>query len=56
MATKTIKLKKDHTHEGRDYPPGAVLTMDEKSADWLIGLDVAVAAPKAAQADNGTQS
>lgn len=50
MATglKTIKLLQSHTHAGRDYPAGAILTMEADSADWLIAIGVAELAPKSA--------
>lgn len=39
-----VKLKAPHTHDGRDYPANAVITMDSDSAEWLIGLGKARAA------------
>lgn len=41
MSEKTIRLLKPHTHAGRDYPEGGVLTLNESDADWLIGIDSA---------------
>ncbi len=38
---KQIKLLKPHTHDGRDYPVDAVITMHSDSADWLIAIGVA---------------
>lgn len=38
---KQIKLLKPHTHEGRDYPSGAVVEIEIDSADWLIAIGVA---------------
>lgn len=38
MSKKTIKLRKPHTHAGRDYQPGNKLTLDSDSADWLISI------------------
>lgn len=35
---KKITLTQPHEHAGRDYPPGAVLTLDDDQADWLISL------------------
>lgn len=46
ITQKAVKLLKPHTHAGRDYPPGAVLTMDSDSADWLIAIGSAEPAPK----------
>lgn len=39
--TKAIVLLKPHTHEGRDYDPGAKLTLTEQDADWLISIESA---------------
>ena len=36
--TKHIELIKPHRHAGRDYPPGAQLTLPAHKADWLIGV------------------
>lgn len=36
-----INLLKPHTHEGRDYKPGDVLTVDEDRAAWLKHQGVA---------------
>lgn len=33
-----IELTQPHRHAGRDYPAGAVLTLPERKAAWLIGL------------------
>ncbi len=38
---KEIELFKPHTHDGRDYPEGAVLMMDKDNADWLIAIGAA---------------
>lgn len=35
---KHIKLTAKHEHAGREYPPGAKLTLDDDQADWLIAL------------------
>lgn len=35
---RRITLTASHTHAGRDYPPGATLTLPRDSADWLIAL------------------
>lgn len=45
MDTKRIELLKSHTDNGRDYPPGAKLTLDKGAADWLIALGVAQELP-----------
>ena len=42
-----IKLLKPHTHSGRDYPPGAEITVTDAQAQWLIALGVARTAPPA---------
>ena len=36
--TKQIELIKPHRHAGRDYKPGAQLTLPAHKADWLIGV------------------
>ena len=36
--TKQIELIKPHRHAGRDYPPGALLSLPVAKADWLIGV------------------
>lgn len=47
--TKDVQLLKRHTHEGREYEPGAELRgMNAKSADWLIAMKVAAELPPAA--------
>jgi hypothetical protein len=33
---KRIKLLAPHEHAGREYQPGAKLTLPADSADWLI--------------------
>lgn len=43
--TKQIELIKPHRHAGRDYPPGALLSLPVAKADWLIGIGSAKAAP-----------
>ena len=45
--TKQIELIKPHRHAGRDYPPGALLSLPVAKADWLIGSGVAKAAAAA---------
>ena len=52
MKQKTIKLLKPHTHARRHYPVGAVLTLDADSAEWLIAIQTAEAAPARAKPDN----
>lgn len=42
---RDIRLLKPHTHAGRDYPPDAVLTVDDATADWLLTRHVGVEAP-----------
>ena len=46
--TKQIELIKPHRHAGRDYQPGAQLTLPAHKADWLIGIGTAKAAAPAA--------
>jgi hypothetical protein len=36
-----VRLLKQHTHEGRDYKAGDVLTVDSDRAAWLKGQGVA---------------
>lgn len=36
-----VKLVKDHTHAGVDYPAGAVIEVDGDTADWLRAQKVA---------------
>jgi hypothetical protein len=38
-----VRLLKPHTHEGRDYKPGDVLTVDADRAAWLKRQGVAEA-------------
>lgn len=43
---KAIRLKKPHTHAGRDYEPGTVLDLaavklHEESAQWLVTVGTA---------------
>ena len=38
---KTLELVKPHRHAGRDYQPGAQLTLPAHKADWLIGIGCA---------------
>ena len=45
--TKQIELIKPHRHAGRDYKPGAQLTLPAHKADWLIGIGTAKAAAPA---------
>ncbi|WP_444547276.1 DUF7210 family protein [Ottowia beijingensis] len=33
-----MELVKPHRHAGRDYQPGARLTLPAHKADWLIGV------------------
>ena len=42
-----IDLTEPHRHAGRDYPPGATLTLPRSKAEWLIGLKRA--RPRAAE-------
>lgn len=45
-----IRLLKPHTHNGRDYPPDAVLTVDAATAAWLLAQHIGVvAAPDIAE-------
>lgn len=45
-AKMDVKLLKPHTHDGRDYPLGAVIRgMDKSSAEWLIAIGTAEKAP-----------
>lgn len=39
--TKTIELLRAHEHGGREYPPGAELTLPADAADWLVGIKAA---------------
>lgn len=45
--TKTIELTQPHRHAGRDYKPGATLTLPAHKADWLISRGSAREAPPA---------
>lgn len=38
---KTVTLIKPHTHAGKPYEPGAVLTLTDRDADWLVEVKVA---------------
>lgn len=49
---KTIELLAPHTHAGRDYPIGGVITIDADAADWLIGCKRAKEATKGSRALN----
>ncbi|MCL2346457.1 MAG: hypothetical protein FWC58_11480 [Desulfobulbus sp.] len=50
-----ITLMRPHRHGGRDYPPGARLTLHDDQAQWLIGKGVAEpAAPDAAAPDTAS--
>ena len=40
-----VKLTHPHTHAGRDYAPGDVLSLPGDAAAWLINLGRAVAVP-----------
>ena len=51
MANQTITLTAKHEHAGREYPPGATLTLDDDQADWLVSLGRAKPAPQAAAAE-----
>lgn len=43
MATLyNVRLTKQHTHNGGRYPPGKVLTVDKRIADWLVEQSVGV--------------
>lgn len=39
----TVKLKKPHTHQGKDCKPGDEITVRQKQADWLIRIEAAEA-------------
>ena len=43
-AVSSIELLKPHVHAGTTYPPGAVLTLEDDLAHWLIDTGVARAA------------
>lgn len=43
-----VTLLKPHRHAGRDYKPGAALTLRPDQAEWLIGVGVAQAAVETA--------
>lgn len=47
MATTTIKIKllQPHTDAGVEYPAGAVITVDEPTAEWLVSNKIGEAAP-----------
>ena len=36
-----VTLIKPHTHEGREYPAGASLTLRPDQAEWLVAIGVA---------------
>ena len=36
-----LELLKPHTHAGKAYAPGAVITFDDDLADWLAKAGVA---------------
>lgn len=40
-----IQLLAPHTHAGRDYPAGAILTLADAKAEWLIAIGKAEEAP-----------
>jgi len=40
-----VKLLKPHEHQGRRRLPGDILDLDESTAQWLIDIGVAEAAP-----------
>lgn len=42
-----------HTHAGREYPAGAVLTLPDDSAEWLIALGVVEPAPEPTRDTSG---
>lgn len=42
---RDIRLLLPHTHADRDYPPDAVLTVDDATADWLLAQHIGVVAP-----------
>ncbi|ODT97263.1 MAG: hypothetical protein ABS82_01005 [Rhodanobacter sp. SCN 67-45] len=42
---RDIRLLLPHTHADRDYPPDAVLTVDDATADWLRAQHIGVVAP-----------
>lgn len=36
------KLLKEHTHEGKKLPEGAVIELDQETYEWLAELKVAI--------------
>lgn len=38
---KTVTLEKPHIHAGKRYEPGAVLTLTDRDAEWLVEVKVA---------------
>ncbi len=43
MQMRTIRLLRSHTHAGRKYEPGAQLSLNDRTAAWLIDQGVAEA-------------
>lgn len=52
--TVSIELLKPHRHAGRDYRPGARLTLPASKAEWLIGIGTATAADAAPAAETAS--
>ncbi len=50
----TVELIQPHTHAGQDYPPGAMLELDEATARWLIERGVAKAVEPEPNSATGT--
>lgn len=48
-----VTLLKPHRHAGRDYKPGASLTLRPDQAEWLINIGVAETAPTSPAAPAG---
>ena len=46
MSNQTVKLKKDHTHEGVKYDAGTALPVTPADADWLISNGIADPQPE----------
>jgi hypothetical protein len=40
--SKTVRLVKPHTHGGLQLKPGAILSLNDRTADWLIEQNIAV--------------
>ena len=42
----TVTLIKPHTHAGKPYPAGAVITVSNEDASWLLGRGIIDPAPE----------